>query len=407
MSEPQPHTPLDAATVNRVLGVSMLAIFATSTFVRSIDPVIPPIAADLATDPATVALLSTAFALPYAVVQPLLGVLADMFGKTRLMTISLVALVLTATASAFAVNFSMLLALRIAAGIFAGGVFPTSLAIAGDLVAVNRRQVAIGRLLSAAMLGNLLGSPGAGLVSDLIGWRGVFALMGAISVLALIAALIGFRGIVTAPRSQAGFAAMPAIYRNIFRNPLAKICFGAVLVEAICLFGVFPYIALLLHAGGETRAAVAGLVISGFGLGGIVYALTVGMLLSRFGERRLMIAGGATMGACLMAIALRLPWPVEFSLFCLLGFGFYLLHGVIQIYATELLPSARGSTAALHSSFFFLGNALGPVVYGVGLGWVGLAPTVIVAGLVLFVIGIVCSRTLRRDQDGSGNAAGA
>ena len=155
--------------------------------------------------------------------------------------------------------------------------------------------------------------------------------------------------------------------------------------------------ALLLHEGGETRASVAGIVISGFGLGGIVYALTVGMLLSRFGERRLMIAGGATMGACLMAIALRLPWPVEFSLFCLLGFGFYLLHGVIQIYATELLPSARGSTAALHSSFFFLGNALGPVVYGVGLGRVGLAPTVIVAGLVLFVIGIVCSRTLRRE----------
>ena len=72
----------------------MLAIFATSTFVRSLDPVIPPIAADLATDPATVALLSTAFALPYAIVQPLLGALADMFGKTRLMTISLVALVI-------------------------------------------------------------------------------------------------------------------------------------------------------------------------------------------------------------------------------------------------------------------------------------------------------------------------
>ena len=51
----------------------------------------------------------------------------------------------------------------------------------------------------------------------------------------------------------------------------------------------------------------------------------------------------------------------------LLGFGFYMLHGCIQIYVTELAPAARGSAMALHSFFFFLGQAVGPIVYGVGL----------------------------------------
>ncbi|HEX5844921.1 MAG TPA: MFS transporter, partial [Rhodoplanes sp.] len=74
-------------------------------------------------------------------------------------------------------NFSVLLASRILAGVVAGGVFPIALALAGDLVPVARRQVAIGRLLAAAMLGNLLGSPFAGMVGDVIGWRGVFALV--------------------------------------------------------------------------------------------------------------------------------------------------------------------------------------------------------------------------------------
>ena len=69
-----------------------------------------------------------------------------------------------------------------------------------------------------------------------------------------------------------------------------------------------------------------------------------------------------------MVIALRLPWPVEFANFMLLGFGFYLLHGCIQVYVTELAPPARGSAIAVHSMFFFLGQAAGPVVYGVGLG---------------------------------------
>jgi predicted MFS family arabinose efflux permease len=408
MTAPPPasETPLDRATVSRVLGVSMLAIFATSTFVRSLDPVIPPIARDLSTDPSTVALLATAFALPYAVVQPVLGALADMFGKTRLMTISLVALVATSIGSAFATSFAMLLVLRIAAGVFAGGVFPTSLAIAGDLVPVKERQVAIGRLLSAAMLGNLLGSPGAGAVADLIGWRGVFILMGAIGVVALFAAAIGFRDVPMPPSQTGGFGALPATYRGIFRNPLAKFCFGSVLVEGICLFGLFPYVAVLLHERGEMRASIAGAVISGFGFGGIVYALCVRYVLARFGERRMMIAGGLVMGLTVMAVALRLPWQVELVMFCLLGFGFYLLHGVIQIYATELLPAARGSSMALHSSFFFCGNALGPVVYGITLGTIGLTPTVLAAGTILIGVGLVCSTRLKRSRSGSGRPAG-
>ena len=62
-------------------------------------------------------------------------------------------------------------------------------------------------------------------------------------------------------------------------------------------------------------------------------------ILPRIGETRLMRAGGIVMGLCLVVIALRLPWPVEFVNFTVLGFGFYLLHAVIQIYASELAPA--------------------------------------------------------------------
>ena len=47
------------------------------------------IAADLLIDVKTAALLSTAFTFPYALMQPVLGITADFFGKTRLMNMCL------------------------------------------------------------------------------------------------------------------------------------------------------------------------------------------------------------------------------------------------------------------------------------------------------------------------------
>jgi predicted MFS family arabinose efflux permease len=382
-------------SVRRVLGLSMLAVFATSLFMRAVDPVVPQIAADFAIEPHTAALLATAFALPYAIVQPLLGGLADAVGKTRTMTVSLAILVASALIGATAPSFPVLFGSRVISGIVSGGVFPIAVAIAGDLVPVERRQVAVGRMLGAAMVGNVLGSPGAGLVADLIGWRGIFMLMGALSLVALVAGIVGFRGVAT-PAVKVDLRAMIATYRTIFRHPLAKICYGAVMIEGIFLFGLFPYVAALLQAGGETRAAIAGIVLAGFGIGGILYAATVSLLLARLGERRLMIIGGLLMGCALAIVAARLPWPIAGLNFAMLGLGFYMLHGVIQIYASELAPSARASAMAMHSTSFFFGGAIGPIVYGAALPAVGLTATVVTAGCILIGVGLVCSRYLRR-----------
>ena len=127
------------------------------------------------------------------------------------------------------------------------------------------------------------------------------------------------------------------------------------------MYGVFPYIATMLREAGEPRASIAGVVIAGFGIGGALYGVLVSRLLPLLGEQRMMRAGGAALGFCLLVIAARLAWPLEFFNFALLGFGFYMLHAVIQIYASELAPTARGSAMALHSFFFFLGQAVGPV----------------------------------------------
>ena len=381
--------------MNRVITIIAFVSFAGALFTRSVDPIIPQIADSLGTDAATAALLSTAYALPYAIVQPLLGLLADMFNKARLMMICLAVVAAATIAGALVTSFPLMVASRAVTGMGSGGLVPIAFAILGDLVPVNQRQVAMGRLLFAIMSGNLLGATAAGFIGDLFGWRAVFTVMAVLGFAILAIAIPGLRGVGQRGR---GFdvAVMRSNYSAIFSNRLAKICFGAVAVEGALMYGVFPHLAALFHDMGETRASIPGLVIGGFALGGVLYSLRVSLLLRTFGETWMMRIGGSLMGLTVGFIALRAPWQADIVDFAILGLGFYMLHGVIQIYASELAPAARGSAMALHSFFYFLGQAAGPAIYTLGFGTAGVTLTLVVSGVLLVLNGLVAAHYLRR-----------
>jgi predicted MFS family arabinose efflux permease len=296
-----------SAAIPPVLKIVGLVVFASTLFTRAVDPVIPPLAADFGIDVKTAALLSTAYTFPYALVQPVLGVAGDHFGKTRLMNVCLLIVSLAALASAVVTDFSLLVAMRIAAGLVAGGVFPAAMALVGDLVPVHQRQVAIGRLLAVGLTGNLLGASISGVIGDLFGWRGIFVVLGLFGLIVAITAFFAFRGAAIAKPVPFSFATVSAGFRSVFADPRAKVCFGAVFFEAIFIQGLFPYVAVLLIAAGETRASMAGLVIAAFGLGGVVYSLSVPLLVARIAQRRLMIIGGTLAAAALVLIALSFP----------------------------------------------------------------------------------------------------
>ena len=370
-------------------------VFAQTLFTRAVEPVIPQIAADLMVDVGTAALLASAFAFPYALVQPVLGTMADFFGKTRLMNVCLLIVVLAALACAVATSFPFLVAMRVVAGIVAGGVFPIAMALLGDLVPINQRQVAIGRLLAVALTGNVIGSTFAGVIGDVFGWRAVFGILGLFGLLVAVMAFFAFRNVVTPPPMPFNRAAALTNLRGIFADPRAKICFGAVFLEAIFIHGLFPYVAVLLLRTGETRASIAGLLIAAFAVGGVVYSFLIPLAVGRVPERALMIIGGAIAATGLVLIALHFPWYVQLAIYVGFGLGFYLLHGVIQVHVTELSHTARGAAASLHSCFFYLGQAVGPVVYGIGFAHGGPEPTLLVGAAVVMGVGLVCARLLR------------
>jgi predicted MFS family arabinose efflux permease len=390
-----PHPASSIPPARLITHVSLIG-FATALSTRAVDPIIPPIADSLQVDPAQVALLSTAFTLPFAIVQPILGPVADAIGKVRMMIICLVVIIAASAVCALATSFQVLLIARIVCGAATGGIFPVGLAIIADAVPVSERQVGIGRWLAIVIGGNLLGSAFAGAVADLFGWRAVFVGVGLCGVAAFVNAVVNLRSLAQAPSARLDIASIPSRYLAIFANPRAKFCFLAVFLEGVAVFGLFPFVALLLLAAGEPRASVAGLVIAGFSLGGVAYSLAVTPLTRRWQPREMMIGGGIVAAAAFAVVALDPPWQVQLAAFIVLGIGFYLLHGCIQVEASELSTASRGTAMSLHSLSFFMGHSAGPVLYTIGFAYLGPSPSVLLGGVLMVLVGLMCARYLRR-----------
>jgi MFS family permease len=128
-----------------------LAGFVSAFATRLTDPLVAVIALDFEADPARVALLATCFALPYALVQPVLGPVADALGKRRIIAFALAFQAIFLMASALAPTLLLLLLLRVLTGASGGGIFPVTLALFGDRVPLAERQVAISRFLACAI----------------------------------------------------------------------------------------------------------------------------------------------------------------------------------------------------------------------------------------------------------------
>jgi predicted MFS family arabinose efflux permease len=381
-------------------------VFASTLFSRAVDPVVPKIAADLGIDVKTAALLSSAFTFPYAFTQPVLGTIGDFFGKTRLMNISLAAVVTTTLIAAFASNFPLLVALRIIAGVCAGGIFPVGVAIIGDLMPVHARQLAIGRLLAIGLTGNLIGAVISGVIGVLLGWRGVFFSIGGFGLIVAVIASFAFRGLNVAKTKPFNLTAAAAGFQSVFADPRAKVCFGSVFFEGIVIHGMFPYVALLLLMSGQTHSSYAGIIVAGFGLGGIIFSLALPYLVVRMRERQLMLMGAAVAASAFILIALNLPWYLQAAVFVLFGLGFYMLHNNIQVHVTDLSQTARGTALSLHSSAFFTGQAIGPIYYGYAFGHFGVSVPPLIGAAVIIAIGLTCARLLRHRRQNPALADG-
>jgi predicted MFS family arabinose efflux permease len=376
---------LDAAT--RLILVLGLGCGASSLAGRAFDPLVIVIAGDFAAAVASVALLGTAFALPYALVQPVLGPIGDAFGKQRVMRACLVVLAASLGVSALAPDLATLVLLRIVSGAAAGGVFPLAIAVVGDRVPIERRQVALARLIVAGLSGSVAGGALAALAEPLIGWRGV-SLVCAATALAGLAML---READPPPARRPALAEAVARYRMILGQKAARALYLGVFIEGALFHGAFPFLAPLFLERGIAEgsgAAEAGMAILGFAGGGFLFAAFAPAVLGRLGQLRTVRVGGLVAGLGLSALAFAPSVWVAAVAMGVGGFGFYMIHSSIQTRVTEVAPQARGSAVSLHAFSFFLGQSVGPVLMGAMRAVLGPVAALVAAGVGLVVLAL-------------------
>jgi predicted MFS family arabinose efflux permease len=276
----------------------------------------------------------------------------------------------------------------------AGGIMPVCMALIGDSFPLAVRQVALSRYIGATLVGQLVGASVGGILAEWIGWRGV---LGCAALLAAVAAGTAIWMLPSGSRGSAPFSLKEALarYRLVLSNPRSFVCFGVVFLEGLAIYGIMPFIGELLRSRDAGGLREAGFVIGGLGIGGLLYAFVLPVIL-RFASRPAMMAvGGFVAATGLGGVGLEVPWGTQMAFMMVLGFGFFLLHNSVQTEVTELAPSARASSFSLHSFSFFLGQALGPMVYGVALPLAGATLSLAGGAAVLVVTGVLASVLLR------------
>ncbi len=376
------------------IGILAAAGFLSSAGARVIDPLLAVISGDFNVSVAASAVFVAAFTLAYGFSQLLLGPVGDRVGKLRLMFVALCGYALFTGACSLATNLPTLTLARALAGAASAGLIPSCLAYIGDAVPFERRNLAISKFLVGIVLAQILAGPLGGVFGQFVGWRGVFLLLSAASV---VVAGVLRRAMRHAPETVGGKTFNPSLYGRLARNSNARLLLMATLVEGAVMIGVFPFVAPFLHQEFDLPFATVGLVLACFGIGALVYTRTAPRLIPALGESGLIAVGGGLIVLGLVGAMLARRWEAFVGIEGMLGLGYFMLHPVLQTRASELLPDARATSVSVFVFVLFLGSSLGAMAFGAAIAAFGYragfgANAVIVSGLTLWLYRFVRDR---------------
>lgn len=318
----------------------------------AVAPLLIPMAATFHVSLVAVSGVASLYYLAYGLMPTLYGVLADRFGRVRVIRVALVGTALADALSALSPNLTALLVARFVTGGIACGVFPTTLVYLADRFPFKVRQQAIANVLVFVALGTTAGTLGAGLTAHAFSWRFFFLIPGAIA----LAVAIGLRGM---PESLLARSSQNPLKQvaTVVRHGWAVLVLALSVINGAVMFGFVTYLAPALEANGQSPA-IAGVVVASYGVSVLVCTRAFGYVARRT-PAALILAGGATMLLIGYAIAGATQSVVTILAASLLAGGAYaFMQSTFQTWATDVVPEARGTATALFATAIFTGAAL-------------------------------------------------
>lgn len=360
------------------------------------------------------------FLIGWATGGILFGVLADKFGRTRVLSVGILTYAVFSALAAFADTWWQLGLLRLVAGLGSGVEAPVGAALIAETWRNRFRARAGGIMMSGYAFGFFAAAAAYALLGEQ-GWRFMLALAG------LPALLVWFirRYVPEPPEISAHLEARRErkrlgtmvehdrfALRRLVQAPLRRpmlVCTALATGALIAFWSVttwYPQIIRQITAGeqlpqgiGDHRVAVAAML---FNAGGIVGYASWGFLADGIGRRRAFLLSFAVSA---LTVAWAFPFGRGYTEYLIalpfLGFGLFGALSGTFIYAPELFPpSVRATALAVCNSVGRYVTALGPLTAGaIATSWfdgnLGLATASVTALGLIAVIGLAFARETR------------
>jgi len=376
-----------------------LAAFTSGVSLRCVEPMLPRLAADFGSSVSAASAVVTSFALAYAAAVLVQGPLGDRYGKLRVVAIGTALAGAASLGCALAWNLGSLAAARFVMAICASAPVAVGMAYIGDVVPIDERQATVARFIAGSIAGQTVGPLFGGIFTDWAGWRVSFAVLGAVFLAA--AAILFVRTRAEWPAPRPGRFEPLAVHARLLERPAVRWLIFVGMAETLFFFGPYVFLGAYFHERFDLSFTAIGLVLAGYGIGGLAYSSMVRPLVRLLGERGLVLAGGLLGAALFVAIVLVPGWGYAIPCTIGLGIAFYLVHNTVQTKATEVVPEARGAAVALYAAAWAMGQALGVAAMGIAISLGGYASMIAAFGVAYALLGVWLSRNLWRLRSSS------
>lgn len=326
-------------------------------------PLIQVIASSLDVSSSSAATLVTVTQVGYALGIFLLVPLGDVLNRRRLVPLVLALSAVTLLGAALAPTFPVLLALLAGVGLTAVGAQLLA-PLAGELAEPERRGRIVGTVASGVLIGVLLSRTLSGFVADLFGWRAIYVIAAAAT---LILALV-LRGVIPPlePRESVPYlrllgSVFTTVARHRAATPTLVIC-----AAGFAVFSMFwtSLTYLLTAAPFSFSASQIGLL----GLAGVAGALAARRAGALHDRGWSVIATGVSLA--LLALSLIGAWAASTSIVALIVVVIVLdmaAQSVTVLGQTRLFALPGSARSRLNTALVvcnFLGGAVGSAAAG-------------------------------------------
>jgi predicted MFS family arabinose efflux permease len=377
------------ADVTRTAAVA-LAGFCAFLDLYAPQSALPLLAEEFHRSPAQVSLTISATTLAVALIAPFVGIVADVFGRKRLIAGAMFALVVPTILAARSETLAELVLWRFVQGLLLPPIFAVTVTYIGEEWPPGKAVGLTGIYMSASSAGGFFGRFATGFLAQHVSWHAGFMVLAAVTLVAAIGITLFLPHERHFVRS-AGLLASSRMMLQHLRNPQLLATYGIGFGVLFSFVAVFTYVNFHLAAPPFMLSAAALGSVFVVYLAGAVVTPMAGFLAQRLGRRGLVVASIAVwMVGLAMTLSGSLPWIIAGLATTTCG-GFLCQTSATSFVAVNARVG-RSAAVGLYVTFYYIGGSVGGYLPGAVWGWVGWPGCVAIVALMLVLMGAIVLR---------------